>query len=62
MECAYCGEPHGPRTRCSDVQARIDGVTVGKPEGNGGLACWAGPSPRPLVAIELGEAPEWVLR
>lgn len=59
MACAYCGEHHNPeRISCSAVQARIDGVSVGNPEGTGGLACWAG-AERPLAAPELAEAPEW---
>lgn len=63
MACFYCGEAHNPRRiSCSEVQARIDGVSVGNPEGTGGLSCWAGSSiPLPAPA-DSAEAPEWVLR
>lgn len=55
--CPTCGERHNPRRiSCSDVAARIDGVTRANPEGTGGLACWAGP--KPIVrSVESDE--EW---
>lgn len=64
MACPKCGERHNPeRVSCSDVQARIDGVSVGNPEGTGGLACWAGArQPAPTTEADLGEPEEWELR
>lgn len=48
--CRLCGERHNPRRlSCGDVQSRIDGVDVGRPEGTGGVPCWAGAPARPLV-------------
>lgn len=59
--CPRCGERHNPRkSRCEDVQARIDGVTVGNPEGTGGLSCHAGPKLRPIP--EAYEEDGWELR
>lgn len=63
MACTYCDEAHNPeRVSCSTVQARIDGVSVGNPEGTGGLACWAGSSiPLPAAPDTEAESPEWRL-